>query len=268
MCPHMMYKVLPDKIECENYMKLLKETAETAVKGTLEIVEMESAKAKIQSDLYRNIQLTQLIDKQYILGYSLSSNGRINTDENAAPYLRADALRNRVVDGVFSIILNPRNQINLTMPVTTDRMQSLAKRSKMGEAAKYMSPYNPASKYLMQIQNMVGKAVIGNVATALKSFFALSNVYNTKFREINEAIQTGNFDIARTMLKRYTFIHNDRLITLANVNMEVFESLPENTPEDIRQTLAQVISYEDALDDQSMVLGELLNAATDENSKQ
>lgn len=50
--------------------------------------------------------------------------------------------------------------------------------------------------------------------------------------------------------------------------MEVFESLPENTPEDIRQTLAQVISYEDALDDQSMVLGELLNAATDENSKQ
>ena len=47
MCPHMMYKVLPDKIECENYMKLLKETAETAVEGTLEIVEMESAKAKI-----------------------------------------------------------------------------------------------------------------------------------------------------------------------------------------------------------------------------
>lgn len=208
------------------------------------------------------------IDKSYVLGYSVSSNGRINTDENAAPYLRADALRNRVVDGIFNVILNPRNQINLTMPVTTDRMQGLAKRSKMGEAAKYMSPYNPASKYLMQIQNMVGKAVIGNVATALKSFFALSNVYNTKFREINEAIQTGNFDIARTMLKRYTFIHNDRLITLANVNMEVFESLPENTPEDIRQTLAQVISYEDALDDQSMVLGELLNAATDENSKQ
>lgn len=35
MCPHMMYKVIPDKIECENYMKLLKETAETAVEGTL-----------------------------------------------------------------------------------------------------------------------------------------------------------------------------------------------------------------------------------------
>lgn len=47
MCPHMMYKVLPDKIECDNYMKLLKETAETAVEGTPEMVEMESAKAKI-----------------------------------------------------------------------------------------------------------------------------------------------------------------------------------------------------------------------------
>jgi hypothetical protein len=180
-----------------------------------------------------------------------------------SPFLKQDALRNTIVNGIFDVILSPKNQINLTMPITTSHMQELASKSVLGESAKYMSPYNPASKYLMQIQNMVGKAVIGNVATALKSFFALSNVYNTRFREINEAIQTGNFDTAREMLKRYTFIHNDRLITLANVNMEVFESLPENTPEDIRQTLAQVISYEDALDDQSMVLGELLNAATD-----
>lgn len=41
MCPHMMYKVIPDKIECEKYMKLLKETDENTVEGTLEKVEME-----------------------------------------------------------------------------------------------------------------------------------------------------------------------------------------------------------------------------------
>lgn len=43
MCPHMMYKVIPDKIECEEYMKLLKDTAEIAVEGTSEEMEMESA---------------------------------------------------------------------------------------------------------------------------------------------------------------------------------------------------------------------------------
>lgn len=47
MCPHMMYKVLPDKIECDNYMKLLKDTAEIAVEGTSEKMEMESTSVKI-----------------------------------------------------------------------------------------------------------------------------------------------------------------------------------------------------------------------------
>jgi hypothetical protein len=218
------------------------------------------------------------IDKSYILGYSVSGNGYISTDENAAPHLRADALRNRVVDNIFDVILNPKNQINLTMPITTDRMQKLAAKSQMGETAKIMSPYDPASKYLMQIQNMVGKAVIGNVATALKSFFALSNVYNTKFQQIYELIRNGQYDAAREMLNRYTFNHNGKLITLANVNVDLFNSLitqdkfgslqiNQNIPGDVREILASVISYEDALEDQSMLLGELLNAATD-NAKE
>lgn len=154
------------------------------------------------------------------------------------------------------------------MPITTDRMAGLAKKSKMGEAAKIMSPYNPASKYLMQIQNMVGKAVIGNVATALKSFFALSNIYNTKFQQIYEFIRNGQYDTAREMLNRYTFRHNGRLITLANVNVGLFNNLivqdefgqlqiDPNIPSDIREILASIISYEDVLDDQSMLLGEL-----------
>lgn len=218
------------------------------------------------------------IDKQYILGYSISKNGYISTDENAAPYLRADALRNRVVDNIFDVILNSKNQINLTMPITTDRMQQLAAKSKMGESAKVMSPFDPASKYLMQIQNMVGKAVIGNVATALKSFFALSNVYNTKFKQIYELIRSGQYDTAREMLNRYTFTSNNKLITLANVNVELFNSLivqdesgelqlDPNIPADIREIIANVINYEDALEDQSMLLGELLNSATD-NAKE
>ena len=160
------------------------------------------------------------------------------------------------------------------MPITTNRMQQLAAKSQMGESAKIMSPFDPASKYLMQIQNMVGKAVIGNVATALKSFFALSNVYNTRFRQIYDLIKTGQFDAARNMLDRYTFMSNGKLITLANVNVDLFNSLivqdefgelqlDPNIPADIREKLVSIISYEDSLEDQSMLLGELLNSATD-----
>jgi hypothetical protein len=218
------------------------------------------------------------IDKQYILGYSISNNGYINIDADVAPYLRSDALRNRVVDNIFKVILDAKNQINLTMPITTDRMKELAKHSKMGEAAKIMSPYNPASKYLMQIQNMVGKAVIGNVATALKSFFALSNVYNTRFRQIYDLIQNKQYDIARSLLARYTFNSPTGMFTLANVNVDMFKSLyvvnelgqmqiDPNIPEDIAKTISEIIKYEDSLEDQSMLLGELLNSATD-NAKE
>ena len=42
MCKHMMYKVIPDKIECDNYMKLLKESTEIVDEGTHENEEMES----------------------------------------------------------------------------------------------------------------------------------------------------------------------------------------------------------------------------------
>lgn len=48
------------------------------------------------------------IDKLYILGYSVSNNGSINYNTEAAPYLKQDALRNRVVDGIFDVILNPK----------------------------------------------------------------------------------------------------------------------------------------------------------------
>lgn len=211
------------------------------------------------------------IDKQYILGYSISDNGVIYKDDNVAPYLKADSLRNKVVDNIFRVILNAKNQINLTMPITTDRMQELAGLSQMGEAAKVMSPFNPASKYLMQIQNMVGKAVIGNVATALKSFFALSNVYNSKFREIYRLITNEQHTQALDLLNKYTFIKNGKLITLANVNVEMFKDLifDINVPEqkELSEKLSQIIEYEDSLPDQSMLLGELLNAATD-NAKE
>ena len=41
MCPSMMYKVIPDKIECENYMKsILKESGETPDDGTPKSEEM------------------------------------------------------------------------------------------------------------------------------------------------------------------------------------------------------------------------------------
>lgn len=159
------------------------------------------------------------------MGFSIADNGYIYNDEKAPKYLQEDATKNRVVENILQIVTNPKNQINLTMPVTTDRVQAIAAKSELGKNAKLMNPYNPMSKYMMQIENMVGKKVIGNVATAIKTFFALSNVYNQVFEDIYNMILDNKEEEALELLKRYTFRYNDRLITLANVNMDLFENI-------------------------------------------
>lgn len=220
-----------------------------------------------------------MIDKQYIMGYQISNRGKIETQTNLE-WLKDQAAKNVIVDSIFDVILDPKNQINLTMPVTTDNIQKIAAKSELGKDGLIMNPYNSASKYLMQIQNMVGKKVIGSVATAIKSFFALSNVYNEQFKQIFELIKLGTEESdkqALDLLKKYTFNTTKlngttQLITLANVNLEAFEEflMPDGKidknkvkNEEIRYILYNVISFEDALDDQSLVLGELLNASTD-----
>lgn len=141
-----------------------------------------------------------------------------------------------------------------------------------------MNPYNSASKYLMQIQNMVGKTVIGNVATGLKSFFALSNLYNTRFKQVYDSIVNRDFDTTRQLLSRYSFIKGsqrngtEQLITLANVDFSMFENDPEwiskyAVPADIANNIIQLIDFQRRLTDKSLDMGELLNAATD-NAKE
>lgn len=222
-----------------------------------------------------------MIDKVYILGYSISDNGELLTnaeDPKISPFLKQDAIRNAIVNGVFDVILSPKNQINLTMPITTSHMQELASKSVLGESAKIMNPYNSASKYLMQIQNMVGKTVIGNVATGLKSFFALSNLYNTRFKQVYDSIVNRDFDTTRQLLSRYSFIKGsqrngtEQLITLANVDFSMFENDPEwiskyAVPADIANNIIQLIDFQRRLTDKSLDMGELLNAATD-NAKE
>lgn len=216
-----------------------------------------------------------MIDKLYIMGYSVSNNGKLlvaDANKEIAPYLLEDAQRNKIVNGIFDVILNPKNQINLMSPISTDRVKAIAANSEMGRAAKYMNGYDPSSKYRMQIENATGKTVIGNVATGIKSFFALSNVFNARFEEIYNLIRNKNYDAAGELLTHYTFNHNGKLITLANVNVEMFKPLIQdlgdkqfdpNIPEDIKNILNQIILFEDSLEDQSMLLGELLNASTD-----
>lgn len=207
------------------------------------------------------------IDKTYLLGFSVSSTGTIHLEGNSKKYA-SDILKNNVVTDMLKVIKNPKTQINLTTPLSVDNMQNLAAQSVLGEAARRMNPYNPACKYMMQIENMVGKNVIGNVATAIKSFFALSHVYNQAFNDIYNELVNGDFATVKSLLDKYSFKVDGKYRTLANVNMTLFDNINWNTiPIDVKIPLLEIYNWQAGLDDQSLILAELLNAATD-NAKE
>ena len=212
------------------------------------------------------------IDKQYILGYSIANSGRIFDGEG--DHHKEDRLKNNVVDNIWKTVTDPRNQINLTQPISTDDFKAVAANSPRGELAKGMSIYNPFHKYSMQVENMVGRDCIGSVATALKGFFALTYMYNMRMNEMCDAIESGNIDEAMRLFNRY-FTQ-----PLANVNVERLDYVTELliVPEDDQSTEAKakrtfrgnLLALKDTIEDQedmSMLMGQLLNAATD-NAKE
>lgn len=203
------------------------------------------------------------IDKQYILGYTVSDTGRIYSEE--LEHHQEDCLKNNVVDNIWKTVTDPRNQINLTQPISTDDMKALAATSHKGSLAEKMSYYNPFHKYSMQVENMVGKDCIGNVATAIKGFFALTYMYNTRMNEMCDLIESGKIDEAKTIFDRYF------TKPLANINtkrlkyvIKAVEALGDTT---FAGKLSRLRYKLNSQEDMSMLMGQLLNAATD-NAKE
>lgn len=87
---------------------------------------------------------------------------------------------------------------------------------------------NPLTKYNMQVQNMVGKKVIGIAAVGEKVFFNLSYYFNEGVRSGDEKWQ-NNMQFAKTFNRiqnRYNFNKSRGELSqitktcLANVNFE------------------------------------------------
>lgn len=137
-------------------------------------------------------------------------------------YNREEALKNSVVDQIFNVVLNPKNQINLYSPISMSKTREAAKNSSLGKIEKELSSDNPASKAIVQILNMEGKKVIGMVATAIKTFFSTSYYYNKKFDTIIENFKNNDIDSVINTLKQLVFENKweNRLSVIANTNLD------------------------------------------------
>lgn len=113
------------------------------------------------------------------MGYHVNDNGNIQFNTKSSNrHIREIGLQNKVVDNILKVIRSPKNQINLHMPIDMGVAQKAAEGSAAGEAVKHVTADDPSVKYMMQVQNMVGKQVIGITAVSIKAFFAATTHYN------------------------------------------------------------------------------------------
>lgn len=147
------------------------------------------------------------------------------------------ALRNTVVQGIFDVIKDPINQVNLQKPISMNEQHEAGDKSTLGKEEKYMTFDNPATKFKMQIQNMVGREVIGVTAVSLKAFFAASLYYDTQMQQIANLMKAGptpeNIQQVWTKVKDLTFDskfgRNIELKTLSNAYFRpIFLALQAN----------------------------------------
>lgn len=200
------------------------------------------------------------------------------------------ALKNSIVDRIIRLLEHPRNQISGHIPISMEDLRELAKSSSLGNKEKLMTSDNPMTKFIMQVQNMVGRDVIGISAVGLKVFFATTAFLNERITQLVQAINNSDSSLAGEILNDLVF--NDPLIegeiaTLANLNFEPVLQALQNNPDFIaddyivngelltkfnwssRPLISIITELQEKADtiDASESLSELISSATD-NAKE
>lgn len=182
------------------------------------------------------------------------------------------ALRNSVVHQILTLLQHVRlapfahQSVDDSMAVFKD----IAKSSILAASELSMTSDNPLVKFVMQMQNMVGKDVIGITAVGMKVFFATTTAANQLVNQIATELRLGNYDKASSLWHQLTFTHpiTGNRCMLANVNMEPITSLKTDgfDPANHLNDLNNVIKQTKEIDAASLISG-LLSAATD-NAKE
>lgn len=212
------------------------------------------------------------IDKYYILGYSLLKNGRFINKYNRdqSNYIKDIVVKNNIVDKILEVISNHKNILNLTSMVSMDDAKALAEKSSLKQSN--IDSANPGSIYKLIDENAVGKDSIGIVAVGGKGFSSATYYLNEQIDLIRDALEYGNYDLAREKLNIIARFQNDKIFTLPNLYFSWIHGFLNNpniysVPLDIVNILKRINNNWLYQGDSYIYTGQLLNAAAD-NAKE
>ena len=173
------------------------------------------AEIKLTVDLYDKIEngIIEAIDKHntYLKNNSKAKNDRI--------------LKNFAVTSLLNIIKNPVNlrEAQSSVDVMTSTAKNLTKASPKNAVQKTFTPGNVFNKIQSINENMVGKDGIAICATGLKSFFALTHMYNTVLNDENTSNEEKEALMCKVIIGGKTY----RGLANVNANQELMESLAD-----------------------------------------
>ena len=195
------------------------------------------------------------------------------------------AFKNSASSKISRVIQDVKNANSAYTPINMDDPQAAAKNSELGKEADKLTATSPSSKWIMTVQNMSGRQVIGITAVGEKIFFAASYYFN----ECVNSNDSGWFNkaffqnVIDKVQSKYKLDKNGKPIRMtvktmrniiANVNFNwnpdqraVWKKLMTDvmTKDGMDQDdIARVLEEQMGLQaDQSLVISALLSAATD-----
>ena len=111
-------------------------------------------------------------------------------------YNNENGFKNFIVNKLIALSVSPRNQVASYSPISFGDYTEIGKKI---DGSYALSNYDGHTTFLQQVQNAVGKKVIGAAATGLKDYFGLvtyySNYYNGDITPEDNEFFTRHFNV-------------------------------------------------------------------------
>ena len=192
---------------------------------------------KIINEIISSGKTKVIFDKQTINTKQFFKQLNIHTTTELSDRDVDAAIKNQVVHNVLSVASDAENQViaQISVDAATKDLKDIAETSHLAEYEKTITSDNPLTMFVMQVQNMVGRDVIGITAVSLKQFFAKTAFYNDKINKFVE-YALKDPDNLPTYLNRLmdlvvkTNPLTQRKTVFANLNfLDALEKLPDVT---------------------------------------
>lgn len=146
-----------------------------------------------ETKIYRYVELLNYLNKYEITqitythpeGDQIVEDIRMHEATRIPQTLIEDAQKNFISSHIQNTVQNFRNMIGAYSPIEMEDFREASEHSPKGEQASRLTLFNPATKLIMQYQNITGKNVIGIAANGEKASF-MWHYY------INDIVQQAN----------------------------------------------------------------------------